>query len=436
MRRLQYRLEPLHRSKNERLGADQNSPHPRNGPDFRIVPEIAQGDKGFSPGTLFWTRGTGFRIYSGTLPKTTDQGEDMKIEKIEAEGYENVVMARAPEFGLRAVIAVHDTTLGPALGGLRMWDYATEEEAILDVLRLSKGMTYKSACANTGLGGGKAVIIGDRNNDKSENLFRAMGRFVDSLGGTYITAEDVGIGIQELEWLHEETPYVTGLSRQSGSSGNPSPFTARGVIRGLFACTEEKFGTSHLDRLHYSVQGLGQVGGEVVRCLSMLGARVTVSDINADLCTEFSALPGVEVVSGDEIYDVDSDVFIPCALGGILNDETIPRLKVKVVAGAANNQLLEEVHAEKLHDLDILYAPDFIINAGGIINVSVEVRPGGYHERTAVAKIENIYDGLREVFETARRESLTPAEAAYRVAENRLEEARHLNGHSVADSTT
>lgn len=360
----------------------------------------------------------------------------MKIDKIEADGYENVVMANDSETGLKAVIAVHDTTLGPALGGLRMWNYSTEEEAIFDVLRLSKGMTYKSACANTGLGGGKAVIIGDQRKDKTEPLMRAMGRFVDSLGGTYITAEDVGIGIQELEWLQKETSHVTGLSRQSGSSGNPSPFTARGVIRGLFACTEEKFGTSHLDRLHYSVQGLGQVGGDVVRCLSMLGARVTVADINEDRCMEFSALPGVEVVRGNDIYDVDADVFIPCALGGILNDDTIPRLKVKVVAGAANNQLLSEEHATMLHDKGVLYAPDFIINAGGIINVSVEVRPEGYDERTAVAKIENIYDGLREVFETSRRESLTPAEAAYRVAENRLEEARQMNGQSVADSTS
>ena len=360
----------------------------------------------------------------------------MKIDKIEAEGYENVVMANDPESGLKAVIAVHDTTLGPALGGLRMWNYESEKEAIFDVLRLSKGMTYKSACANTGLGGGKAVIIGDQKKDKSEALFRAMGRFVDSLGGSYITAEDVGVGIQELEWLQMETAYVMGLSRQSGSSGNPSPFTARGVIRGLFACTEEKFGTSHLDRLHYSVQGLGQVGGDVVRCLSMLGARVTVTDINEDRCMEFSALPGVEVVNGDEIYDVDADVFIPCALGGILNDDTIPRLKVKVVAGAANNQLLREEHAVMLHDREVLYAPDFIINAGGIINVSVEVRPEGYDERTAVGKIENIYNGLREVFETSRREHLTPAEAAYRVAENRLEEARQANGQSVADSTS
>ena len=363
-----------------------------------------------------------------------DRGEIVQVRQIPVDGYEKVVVAEDQDSGLHAIIAIHDTTLGPALGGLRMWDYPTEEEALTDVLRLARGMTYKSACANTGLGGGKAVIIGNQETDRQEQRFRAMGRFIDSLQGRYITAEDVGIGIQELEWIGAETRYVTGLSRQSGSSGNPSPFTARGVIRGLFACTEERYGTSHLDRLHYAVQGLGQVGGDVVRCLSMLGATVTVADINEERCQEFVALPGVEVVPGDEIYSVNCDVFMPCALGGVLNDETIPLLNTQVVAGCANNQLLCDEHGRDLHDRGILYAPDFIINAGGIINVSVEARPEGYDERTAVLKIENIYNALREVFDTARRENLTPAEAADRVAENRLEEARRRNGSSVVDA--
>ncbi len=357
----------------------------------------------------------------------------MKIRQIPVDGYEQVAVAEDEDSGLHAIVAIHDTTLGPALGGLRMWNYQTEQEALTDVLRLSKGMTYKSACANTGLGGGKAVIIGNQETDRTEERFRAMGRFIETLGGRYITAEDVGIGICELEWLAEETKHVTGLSRRSGSSGNPSPFTARGVVRGLFACTEEKYGTSHLDRLHYAVQGLGQVGGEVVRCLSMLGATVTVSDISSDRCDEFAALPGVEVVSLDEIYGIDCDVFMPCALGGTLNDDTIPQLKAQVVAGCANNQLLRAEHGQDLHDRGILYAPDFIINAGGIINVSVEVQSGGYIERTAIRKIENIYNGLREVFDTARRANLTPAEAADRVAEQRLEDARNRNGRSVMD---
>ncbi|MEC9477450.1 MAG: Glu/Leu/Phe/Val dehydrogenase dimerization domain-containing protein [Planctomycetota bacterium] len=360
----------------------------------------------------------------------------MKIRQVPVDGYEHVAVAEDEASGLHAIVAIHDTSLGPALGGLRMWDYESEQVALTDVLRLAKGMTYKSACANTGLGGGKAVIIGDQETDKTEQRFRAMGRFIETIGGRYITAEDVGIGIRELEWLGEETKYVTGLSRQAGSSGNPSPFTARGVIRGLFACTEEKYGTSHLDRLHYSVQGLGQVGGEVVRCLSMLGATVTVSDISDERCHEFVALPGVEVVSSDDIYEVDCDVFMPCAMGGVLNEDTIPRLRAQVVAGCANNQLLRDEHGKELHDRGILYAPDFIINAGGIINVSVEVRPEGYNERFAVLKIENIYNGLREVFDTARRENLTPAEAADQVAENRLREARKRNGNPLMDAAS
>ncbi len=358
----------------------------------------------------------------------------MQIREISVEDYEKVVVAEDKPSGLHAIIAIHDTTLGPALGGLRMWNYADEEEALNDVLRLAKGMTYKSACANTGLGGGKAVIIGDPNNDKTEERFRAMGRFVESLGGKYITAEDVGVRIEELEWIRSETRYVTGLSRKSGSSGNPSPFTARGVMRGLRACVEEAFGTSRLDNFHYAVQGLGQVGGDVARGLSMLGAWVTVTDIDENKLEEYTALPGIESVPLDEIYDVDCDVFMPCALGGILDGETIPRLKAKVVAGCANNQLLGSEDGDHLHKRGILYAPDFVINAGGIINVSMEIRPNGYDERLAVAQIENIYTALKVIFETSRRDEVTPTIAAERVAEKRLSEARERNGKPVADS--
>lgn len=358
----------------------------------------------------------------------------MKIRDITVEGYEKVVVAQEQSSGLHAIIAIHDTTLGPALGGLRMWNYSDEEEALNDVLRLAKGMTYKSACANTGLGGGKAVIIGDPSCDKTEARFRAMGRFVESLGGRYITAEDVGIRIEELEWIRTETRFVTGLSRKSGSSGNPSPFTARGVMRGLRACVEEAFGTSRLDNFHYAVQGLGQVGGDVARGLSMLGAWVTVTDIDEEKLEEFTALPGVESVPLDEIYGVDCDVFMPCALGGVLDESTIRRLKAKVVAGCANNQLLAAEDGDHLHDRGILYAPDFVINAGGIINVSMEVRPSGYDERLAVAQIENIYTALKAIFETSRRDEVTPTIAAERVAEERLMAARARNGDHVPDS--
>ncbi|MFN0059052.1 MAG: Glu/Leu/Phe/Val dehydrogenase dimerization domain-containing protein [Planctomycetota bacterium] len=352
----------------------------------------------------------------------------MQYTELPVPGYEKVVKAHDPVSGLRAVIAVHSVKLGPALGGLRMWPYQTEQDAITDALRLSRGMTYKSAVANTGLGGGKSVIIGDSKKDKTEALFRAMGRFIDSLGGLYTTAEDVGVGIRELEWIRAETRYVTGLSRESGSSGNPSPFTARGVMRGLRACAEEAYGTSRLDGFHYAVQGLGHVGLEVARGLSILGAFVTVADINQDSLAAISSMPGVEVVEPEAIYDAKCDFFVPCALGAVLNDKTIPRLRCRVVAGAANNQLLEDRHADALQARGILYAPDYVINAGGIINVSLELAPGGYQERAAVLKIENIYTALKEVFAMARREGINPAKAADRVAEQRLKDAQMTRG--------
>ncbi len=352
----------------------------------------------------------------------------MEITELPVEGYHKVVRGTDPAVGLHALIAIHDLTLGPALGGLRMWPYRNEQEALTDVLRLARGMTYKSACADTGLGGGKSVIIGNARNDKKEALFRAMGRFIDTLGGEYITAEDVGIGIRELEWIRKETKHVTGLSRDAGSSGNPSPFTARGVMRGLRACAEERFGTSRLDGFHYAVQGLGHVGGEVVHGLSIMGAFCTVCDISEERTAELVALPGVEAVAPDDIYDVECDFFVPNALGGILNDDTIPRLHAKVVAGAANNQLLEDRHGDALHDRGILYAPDYVLNAGGIINVSIELHPGGYNERLAVEKIENIYTALKEIFAIARREKITPVKAADRMAEKRLAEARSRKG--------
>ena len=356
----------------------------------------------------------------------------MEIQALPVDGYEKVVRGRDPESGLHAFIAIHDTTLGPSLGGLRMWPYESEDAALTDVLRLSKGMTYKSACADTGLGGGKSVIMGNAATDKSEALFKAMGRLIEHLGGAYITAEDVGIGIRELEWIRAETQYVTGLSREAGSSGNPSPFTARGVMRGLRACAEESFGTSRLDGFHYAVQGLGHVGSEVVRGLSIMGAFCTVSDLDDERITEFCALPGVEAVGPDEIYDVDCDFFVPNALGGILNDDTIPRLNARVVAGSANNQLLEDRHGDMLNKRGILYAPDYVINAGGIINVSIELLPGGYDERAAVQKIENIYTALKEIFSIARRQDITPSQAADRVAEKRLSEAASRKGASPA----
>ena len=348
----------------------------------------------------------------------------MDIVEIEADGYEKVVRANDPESGLHALIAVHNTTLGPALGGMRMLPYETEEDALFDVLRLSRGMTYKSAVANTGLGGGKSVILGDPKKQKSEALFRAMGRFVDSLEGRYITAEDMNIGIPDLELVRQETRWVTGLSRESGSSGNPSPYTAYGCMVGMRAVTEEVFGSSDLKDRHVLIQGVGAVGGRLAVRLKDQGAKVTICDINEQRVNDMAQEHGFSVVSDDDHLDVECDIYAPCARGAGINDETLPKLKCRAVAGCANNQLLEKRHAQELRSRGILYAPDYLINAGGIINVSVELQTEGYDEPAALKKIETIYDNLKLVFEISKRDDVPTNMAADRLAEQRLAEAR------------
>src|SRR5437867_2946476 len=327
----------------------------------------------------------------------------MEISEIEVEGYERVARCRDRESGLHALIAVHDTTLGPALGGMRMLPYASEDEALFDVLRLSRGMTYKSAVAETGLGGGKSVVLGDPRSMKTPALFRAMGRFIQSLDGQYITAEDMNIGIPDLEIVRQETRWVTGLARESGSSGNPSPYTALGCLVGMRAVLEEIHGQPDLRGRRIVLQGVGAVGG---RLAVLLRAH------------------GFEVVPDASHLDVECDIYAPCARGAGLNDDTIPGLHCRAVAGCANNQLLEPRHARDLMARGILYAPDYVINAGGIINVSVELLPGGYDESAALRRIERIYDNLRRVFEISRRESIPTNEAAARLAEQRLAAGR------------
>ncbi|MCB9914041.1 MAG: Glu/Leu/Phe/Val dehydrogenase [Planctomycetes bacterium] len=351
----------------------------------------------------------------------------MEITEIQVDGYEKVVRCQDPESGLHALIAIHDTTLGPALGGMRMWPYASEDEALFDVLRLSKGMTYKSAVAETGLGGGKSVILGDPKTMKSEKLFRAMGRFVDSLGGRYITAEDMNIGIPDLDIVHKETKWVTGLARAEGSSGNPSPYTAEGCLIGLRAVVEELDGTTDLSGKHVLIQGVGAVGGALAVMLKEAGAKVTICDINdarvEELCKEY----GFDAVDDEAHLDVTCDIYAPCARGAGLNDDTIPKLKCRAIAGCANNQLLEPRHAQALKDRGILYAPDYVLNAGGIINVGVELLPGGYDENEARRRIARIYDNLKLVFEIARNENIPTSEAAERLARQRIEAARQTS---------
>jgi leucine dehydrogenase len=348
----------------------------------------------------------------------------MEISEIEVEGYEQVARCRDQKSGLHALIAVHDTTLGPALGGMRMLAYPSEDEALFDVLRLSRGMTYKSAIAETGLGGGKSVVIGDPRTAKSPELFNAMGRFIESFGGKYITAEDMNIGIPDLEIVRRETRWVTGLKREAGSSGNPSPYTAKGCLVGMRAVLEEVFGKADFRGKRVLIQGVGAVGGRLAELLAELGAEVVICDINEARVADLQRKNGFETVPDARHLEVECDIYSPCARGASLNDDTIPKLRCKAVAGCANNQLLEPRHARDLLARGILYAPDYVINAGGIINVSVELLPGGYDESASLRKIERIYDNLKQVFEISRRERIPTNEAAARLAEQRLAAGR------------
>jgi len=348
----------------------------------------------------------------------------METTEIQVDGYEKVLRCRDRSSGLHALIAVHDTTLGPALGGMRMLPYSSEDEALFDVLRLSEGMTYKSACAETGLGGGKSVIIGDPKTLKKPDLLKAMGRFVDSVGGKYITAEDMNIGIADLEIVRTQTKWVTGLSKDIGSSGNPSPYTAHGCLVGLHAVAEEVWKSPDLKGKHVLIQGVGAVGGRLAELLKEQGARVTICDINEAKVDELKKKHGYETVADAKHLDVACDIYAPCARGATLNDQTIPRLKCKAIGGAANNQLLELKHAAALKERGILYAPDFVINAGGIINVGAELLPGGYNEAASLKKIENIRANLRKVFEIARKDGITTHEAALQLAKARIAEGK------------
>jgi len=338
---------------------------------------------------------------------------------LERMGHEQVVFCSQPEVGLRAIIALHNTALGPGMGGVRMWAYESDGAALIDVLRLSKAMAYKAALAGLNFGGGKAVIIGDPKRDKSEGLFRAFGRFVDSLGGRYVATEDVGITPADLHYVLMETRHVVGVDPRRGGAGNPGPFTAHGVFEGLAACLESRLPGKQIGDLTVAVQGVGSVGGALVRRLCAAGARVVVSDIDAPRAEALAGeLKGVRVVTPADIYDVTCDVFAPCALGAVVNRDTIGRLKCSIVAGAANNQLAADDLAEELERRGILYAPDYAINAGGLINVAVEYE--GYDEQRAYAIINRIPQTLQAIFDMAKRECLTTAEAADRMAERRM----------------
>ena len=342
------------------------------------------------------------------------------FESMSSEGgHEQVVFCEDKNAGLKAIIAIHDTTLGPALGGCRMWPYESEADALTDVLRLSRGMTYKAAAAGLNLGGGKAVIIGDPKHDKSEALFRVFGRFVESLNGRYITAEDVGTTVHDMEYIFMETKYVTGVAPAHGGSGDPSPVTAFGVFKGMQATAKAAFGSESFKGKRVSLQGLGNVGRNLMKHLLEDGAKLIVTDIDSERCARAKEKYGVEVVSVDDIYDVDADIFSPNALGAVINDKTINRLKCKVVCGGANNQLAEPRHGIELRERGILYAPDYVVNAGGLINVYVEME--GYVRERALRMAAGIYANTERVIKISKDEGIPTAEAADRFAEQRIE---------------
>ena len=360
------------------------------------------------------------------VPMATTLPNSMDIKDIPVEGYERVARCRDEASGLHALIAVHDTTLGPSLGGMRFWNYGSEDEALVDVTRLARGMTYKSAVADTGLGGGKSVIIGDPAKMKSPALFEAMGRFIDDFGGSYITAEDMNIGIADLRHVKKTTQHVTGLSRAEGGSGNPSPYTAYGCVVGIEAAAEWRYGSRDLSGKHVLLQGVGAVGGEMARLLKERGARVTICDIRDEHVARLCAEHGYESVDDLVHLDVDCDIYAPCARGAGINDETIPRLTCDIIAGCANNMLHEPRHGEVLRQKGILYAPDYVVNAAGIINVAAERLPGGYDEDAAMGRINRIADNLREVFELAEAEGVATNHAAEHLAEKRIAAAKQL----------
>ena len=343
------------------------------------------------------------------------------ISQMQINNHEQIVFCNDNDSGLKAIIAVHNTVLGPSLGGLRMWPYKTEMEALNDVLRLSRGMTYKSSVAGLNLGGGKAVIIGDAKKDKTEALLRRFGKFVDGLSGRYITAEDVGVSSKDMEIISKETRYVTGLPESIGGSGDPSPVTAYGVYLSMKASAKERWGSDSLNGKKIAVQGVGHVGEYLVKFLSKEKAKIFIADINDEKLKSVSKEYGAEVISGDKMYDLDLDIYAPCALGATINTENLNKLKCSIICGAANNQLADEkIHGEMVLKKGILYAPDFVVNAGGIINVYSEWIKNTREQ--AMKQTESIYNTISNVFKISKAENVPTYIVANRLAEKRIME--------------
>jgi leucine dehydrogenase len=340
------------------------------------------------------------------------------------DDHEQVVFCNDKDTGLKAIIGIHNTVLGPALGGTRMWNYSSEWDALNDVLRLSRGMTFKSAVTGLNLGGGKAVIIGDAKTQKTPELMRKFGEFVNSLGGKYITAEDVGMETADMDTVREVTPYVTGISEAKGGAGNPSPVTAYGVYMGMKAAAKFKYGSDDLQGRSVLVQGIGHVGEALVDYLAKEGANVVISDINQQKLTEVRDRYNATIYGGDDVYGADVDIYAPCALGATINDQTIERFKASIIAGAANNQLADDAkHGLILREKGIVYAPDFLINAGGIINVYAELE--GYGRKEIMEKTQNIYNTTLEILDAAEANNISTHEAALKVAQQRISDRKN-----------
>lgn len=351
--------------------------------------------------------------------------ENSIFKQMEAFGHQNVVFCNDEETGLKAIIAIHDTTLGPALGGTRMWQYATEAEALHDVLRLSRGMTYKAAITGLNLGGGKAVIIGDSRMDKSEAMMRRYGKFIKNLNGSFITAEDVGTSPKDMEYIRMETQYVTGVPESLGGSGDPSPVTAKGVFMGIKACVKELFGNDNLAGKSVAVQGIGHVGENLVHLLREENAKVYVSDIDEERLAQVAKKYGAEAIANNSLFDRDFDIYAPCALGATVNTETIAKMNCAIIAGAANNQLADEqIHGQMLLEKGILYAPDYLINAGGLINCYSEI--AGFSKKRTMQLAENIYEATRNVLKMSKSEKISTSEAANKIAEKRIADIKKI----------
>ena len=343
---------------------------------------------------------------------------DPVFGQVSFDNHEQVIFCNDKDTGLKAIIGIHNTVLGPALGGTRMWNYHNEWEALNDVLRLSRGMTYKSAITGLNLGGGKAVIIGDAKTQKTPELMRMFGEFVNALGGKYITAEDVGMSTEDMDTIREVTPYVVGISESKGGSGNPSPVTAYGVFMGMKAAAKYKYGSDVLENKSIFVQGVGHVGEALVEHLLNEGAKVTITDISQERLDLVKSRYDVTIYEGNDFYNEPMDIYAPCALGATINDDTIHKIKAQVIAGSANNQLANDRHGIILQEKGIVYAPDFLINAGGIINVYGELED--YDKQEVMRKTENIYNTTLEILERAAKNDVTPNMAAIQIAKERL----------------